>query len=342
MKILVTGAAGFIGYHLSKLLLNKGHEIVGIDNINNYYDPVLKYQRLKDCGIVDSTPFQFEQEYFSKKWKDYRFIRINLEDKNNIHNLFVENQFDIVIHLAAQGGVRYSIDHPWAYIDSNIIGTMSVLEASRYTPVKHLIYASSSSVYGNSREAPFSTDQNVDHPISLYAATKKSNELMAYTYSYLYQIPTTGLRFFTVYGPWGRPDMAYFSFTKRILKEEGINIYNHGELWRDFTYIDDITRGILSIIDKPFPNTKLLHGAPYALYNIGNASPVKLTEFIKTLESILEKKALKNFTKMQPGDVLQTHADVEPLERDFRFKPETSLKEGLKRFVDWYREYYKV
>ena len=340
MKILVTGTAGFIGYHLSIRLLNEDHEVVGIDNINDYYDAGLKYARLEDCGIEGGKPYTFGKEYSSIIWENYRFYRIDLAEKERVLQIFKEEQFDLVVHLAAQAGVRYSLENPWAYIESNIVGTMSILEACRCYPINKLIYASSSSVYGNSPNAPFSTDQNVDHPVSLYAATKKSNELMVYTYSHLYKIPTIGIRFFTVYGPWGRPDMAYFSFTKRILEGIPIDVYNHGELWRDFTYIDDIIGGILAIIDSKEVLPKKVNGAPYSLYNIGNSMPVKLTEFIEILEKVLGREAKLNFTEMQPGDVLQTHADVSPLKRDFGFKPETSLEEGLNRFVEWYRWYY--
>ena len=340
MKILVTGAAGFIGYYLVKRLLQEGNDVVGMDNINDYYDPGLKYRRLEECGIIGEQPFRFGKEYLSNIWESYRFVRINLEDKDRVLLLFKEEAFEQVVHLAAQAGVRYSLENPWAYIDSNIVGTMSILEACRQYPVKQLIYATSSSVYGNSTDAPYSTEQCVDYPISLYAATKKSNELMSYTYSHLYNIPTVGLRFFTVYGPLGRPDMAYFSFTRKILGEERIDVFNNGELWRDFTYIDDIVSGIFLIIEAPNRIENRVNDANFALYNIGNSSPVKLIEFINILESILEKKANLNLVGMQPGDVLSTHADVGPLERDYGFKPDTPLKEGLARFVKWYREYY--
>ena len=341
MKILITGSAGFMGYHLTVGLLVEGQEVVGIDNINDYYDAGLKYARLEDCGIEGEKPFIFGKEYTSTVWEHHRFFRIDMADKERVFQIFKDEQFDSVVHLAAQAGVRYSLENPWVYIESNIVGTMSILEACRYYPVKQLIFASSSSVYGNSPDAPFSTDQNVDHPVSLYAATKRSNELMAYTYSHLYKIPTIGLRFFTVYGPWGRPDMAYYSFTKKILDGIPIDVYNHGELWRDFTYIDDIVGGILAIIESKDVIENNVKGGSYSLYNIGNSIPIKLTEFIKILEKVLGKEAILNFTEMQPGDVLQTHADVSLLERDFVFKHGISLDEGLKRFVEWYFGYYR-
>lgn len=342
MKILVTGAAGFIGFYLVKRLLQKGHDVVGIDNINDYYDLGLKYGRLEECGIVGEQPFRFGKEYLSNVWESYRFVRINMEDKDRVLLLFKEEGFKQVIHLAAQAGVRYSLENPWAYIDSNIVGTMSVLEACRQHPVEQLIYATSSSVYGNSPDAPYTTEQCVDYPISLYAATKKSNELMAYAYSHLYRIPTVGLRFFTVYGPWGRPDMAYFSFTKKILSGDTINVFNHGELWRDFTYIDDIITGIDRIICSPEKKTCRVNETSFALYNIGNSTPVKLIDFIGMLESVLGRKAKLNLIGMQPGDVLSTHADIGPLEQDFGFKPGTSLEHGLTVFVDWYKEHHKI
>lgn len=340
MKILVTGAAGFIGYYLVKRLLQEGHEVVGMDNINDYYDPGLKYARLEECGIVGEHPFRFVKEYTSNVWESYRFVRINLEDRDRMLLLFREEEFEQVIHLAAQAGVRYSLENPWAYIDSNVVGTMSILEACRQYTVKQLIYATSSSVYGNSPDTPYSTEQCVDYPISLYAATKKSNELMAYTYSHLYHIPAVGLRFFTVYGPWGRPDMAYYSFTRKILAGDKIDVFNHGELWRDFTYIDDIISGMIMIIENPDKIENRLNDANFALYNIGNSSPVKLLDFISILESVLGQKANLNMVDMQPGDVVYTHADVGPLESDYGFKPNTLLEEGLKRFVEWYRGYY--
>ena len=342
MKVLVTGAAGFIGYYLVGKLLQDGHDVVGMDNINDYYDPGLKYARLLECGIEGTQPFLFGKEYISSIWESYRFVRINLEDRDRMLLLFREEGFEQVIHLAAQAGVRYSLENPWAYVESNIVGTMSILEACRQYPVKQLIYATSSSVYGNSPDVPYSTEQCVDYPISLYAATKKSNELMAYTYSHLYHIPTVGLRFFTVYGPWGRPDMAYYSFTTKILAGDKIDVFNNGELWRDFTYINDIISGLHRIIESPADIQQGLIDSNFALYNIGNSSPVKLLDFINTLENILGKKAKLNLIGMQPGDVLATHADIGPLESDFGFRPDTCLQEGLEKFIGWYRSYYGV
>lgn len=333
MKLLVTGAAGFVGFHLSNALLEKDIEVVGLDNINDYYDPQLKKDRL---AILE------KQEKFT-------FYKIDLKDKSEVDNLFENEKPTHVIHLAAQAGVRYSIENPYAYVDSNLIGFMNILEACRNNPVEHLLYASSSSVYGGNKIAPFSTNHNVDHPVSLYAATKKSNELMAHTYSHLYNIPTTGLRFFTVYGPFGRPDMAYFSFTNRILKGETIDVYNHGNMERDFTYIDDIVQGIEKLIDKaPEPNADWDEEkddisesfAPYKIYNIGNNSPIKLMRFIKALESALGQEAEKNYMEMQPGDVKRTYADMSDLEQDINFKPSTTIEEGLEKFVIWYRGYY--
>src|SRR5690554_3674273 len=335
MKILITGAAGFIGFHLSQKLLKHDYQIIGIDNLNDYYDPSLKQSRLEILG----------------KYNNFNFHNADLKDKVAVDNFFETDQPTHVINLAAQAGVRYSIANPYAYVDSNLIGFMNILEACRHNPVAHLLYASSSSVYGGNKVVPFSTNHNVDHPVSLYAATKKSNELMAHTYSHLYEIPTTGLRFFTVYGPWGRPDMAYFSFTKRILAGEPIKVFNHGKMERDFTYIDDIIEGIVKLIDKiPTANEEWDESkddlstsfAPYKIYNIGNNNPVPLMRFIKALESALGKEAEKIYMDMQPGDVLRTYADVSDLERDIGFKPSTSIEEGLEKFVAWYREYYNV
>ncbi len=335
MKILITGSAGFIGFHLARKLLAEGWQVIGIDNLNNYYDPKLKEDRL---AIL-------------QKHKDFLFQKVDLKDKTAVDAVFANYKPEYVINLAAQAGVRYSIQNPYAYIDSNLVGFMNILEACRHNPVRHLIYASSSSVYGGNKVAPFSTNHNVDHPVSLYAATKKSNELMAHTYSHLYGIPTTGLRFFTVYGPWGRPDMAYFSFTKNIFEKKPIKVFNHGKMERDFTYIDDIVYGIVKLIDRPpVPNPNWdervddlsTSFAPYKIYNIGNNQPVPLMKFINVLEEKIGIEAEKIYMDMQPGDVLRTYADVTDLERDIDFRPNTSIEEGLSRFVDWYREYYNV
>jgi UDP-glucuronate 4-epimerase len=334
-KVLVTGAAGFIGFHLSSLLLSKGHEVIGIDNMNDYYDVALKEGRLA----------------LLKDKENFTFYKMDLKDKEAIDNLFKEYKFDYVINLAAQAGVRYSITNPSAYVDSNLIGFVNILEACRNHPVKHLLYASSSSVYGGNKVAPFSTNHNVDHPVSLYAATKKANELMAHTYSHLYNIPTTGLRFFTVYGPWGRPDMAYFLFTDAILSGRPIKVFNHGKMERDFTYVDDIVEGIYKLLPLvPKGNSEWDEAkdtlsssfAPYKIYNIGNNKPVQLEKFISVLEHKLDKKAEKLYMEMQPGDVLRTYADVSDLEKDINFKPSTTIEEGLGKFVDWYKEFYKV
>ena len=327
MKILVTGAAGFIGMHLAVRLLEQGHEVVGLDSVNDYYDVNLKYARLDILGRHDA----------------YRFLKGNMADKALVFQLFETEKFDVVINLAAQAGVRYSITNPDVYIESNIIGFFNILEACRHYPVRHLIYASSSSVYGNQQKTPFSTDDDVSKPISLYAATKKSDELMAFTYSHLYGIPTTGLRFFTVYGPYGRPDMAYYSFTNRMVKGEPITIFNNGDMKRDFTYIDDIVQGILNMLDCPPKGAD-----PAVVYNIGNNRPEDLLHFVETLErclmaeGVIDRPAEKIFAPMQPGDVYQTYADVTPLINNFGFKPDTTIEEGLSRFAHWYKGYYKL
>ncbi|MCG6188938.1 NAD-dependent epimerase [Maribellus maritimus] len=335
MKILVTGTAGFIGFHLTNKLLIEGFEVVGIDNINDYYSTELKFARLKEAGISEEAG-SWNLKVKSTKNPAYSFYRMNLEDQKEINQLFETEKFDLVCNLAAQAGVRYSIENPHAYIQSNIVGFANILEACRHNNIKHLVYASSSSVYGNSKKMPLATSDYVDNPVSLYAATKKSNELMAHTYSHLYGIPTTGLRFFTVYGPWGRPDMAYFSFTKNILADNSIKIFNHGDLYRDFTYIDDITEGILKIIQKA-PEKQ----PPYKVYNIGNSSPVKLIDFIETIEKALGQEAKKEYYDMQPGDVYKTFADVSELEKDFAYAPNTSLEKGIGEFVKWYNSFYK-
>jgi len=347
MKILVTGSAGFIGYHLVNELVKRGDEVIGIDSINDYYDVNLKYGRLEDAGIKREK-IEYFKAVQSTKYPNYKFIKLNLEDKENIDKLFKEEKFDKVCHLAAQAGVRYSIQNPYAYINSNIVGHMNILEAVRHFGTEHLVYASSSSVYGLNKKQPFSTDDNVDHPISLYAATKKSDELMSHTYSYLYNIPTTGLRFFTVYGPWGRPDMAYFKFVKKILNGEPIDVYNYGNMSRDFTYIDDIIEGVIRVIDNPPKGNPNWNGrasnsiAPYKVYNIGRGKPVKLMDFIEAIEEILGKKAKKNFLPMQPGDVPSTYADTSALESELGYNPKVDVKEGIEKFVKWYRRFYNV
>lgn len=328
MSILVTGAAGFIGYYLSKRLLEQGESVVGYDNLNDYYDPKLKEARL---AIL-------------KEYDGFTFVKGDLADKTAVDKLFAEYTPEVVVNLAAQAGVRYSITNPEAYISSNVIGFFNILEACRHNPVKHLVYASSSSVYGTNKKIPYSTEDKVDNPVSLYAATKKSNELMAHAYSKLYKIPATGLRFFTVYGPMGRPDMAYFGFTDKIVKGKKIQIFNYGDMKRDFTYIDDIVTGIVNVIKKPPVEND--DGAMYKVYNIGNNKPESLLYFVETLEKCLinegitDKPAEKELLPMQPGDVYQTYADVDDLIRDFDFKPNTSLEEGLSRFAKWYKEFY--
>ena len=321
-SIMVTGAAGFIGFHLAHRLLVEGYQVVGIDNLNAYYDVCLKQTRL--TILMSHENFTFSQS--------------DIADKDSVMGLFAKHQPSVVVNLAAQAGVRYSIDHPDDYIQSNIIGFYNILEACRHYPVEHLVYASSSSVYGSNKKVPFEETDFVDHPVSLYAATKKSNELMAHTYSHLYKIPATGLRFFTVYGPMGRPDMAYFSFSQKIMHGETIKIFNNGDMMRDFTYVEDIVTGIMNMLNNPpADNGK---GAHYKIYNIGNNSPEKLMYFVEILEKELGKTAQKEFLPMQPGDVYQTYADVSELTKDFGFKPSTSLQEGLAEFVKWFRVYY--
>lgn len=334
MNILVTGSAGFIGFHLTKALLKLGHYVVGVDNMNEYYDKQLKESRLD--ALVE-----YAKEYGATD--KYQFKRVDISNALEISKVFEEHKFDRIVNLAAQAGVRYSIDNPSAYIDSNLIGFANILEACRKHEIAHLIYASSSSVYGMNSKVPFSTTDRVDHPISLYAATKKANELMAHTYSHLFNIPSTGLRFFTVYGPWGRPDMAYFSFTKKILKNEPIDVFNNGVMQRDFTYIDDIIEGILKIINQiPSPQSSpdTTAKAPYKIYNIGNNQPITLDRFISAIESATGKTSIKNNKPMQAGDVPTTYADISDLMQDFDFKPNTEIEEGINRFFDWYKEYY--
>ena len=350
MKVLITGTAGFIGFHLANKLIARGDEVIGLDCISDYYDPNVKYGRLDYAGI-DQKDIKYNKLTQSSKKANYRFIKLQLEDKDNLDNLFELEQFDSVCNLAAQAGVRYSIENPTAYIDANIIGFINILESCRNNGVKNLSYASSSSVYGLNESYPFSTLDNVDHPMSLYAATKKSNELMAHTYSHLYGISTTGLRFFTVYGPWGRPDMALFLFTKAALEGRFIDVFNYGEMLRDFTYVDDIVEGVTRIIDNPAqPNPEWsgkqpdpsTSSSPYKIYNIGNNDPVKLMDFIEAIENALGKKIQKNMMPLQAGDVPETYANVDDLVRDLDYKPSTSVQKGIDNFVAWYREFFKV
>ncbi len=335
MKVLVTGAAGFIGSNLSLQLLDRGDEVIGIDNLNDYYDVNLKKARLARTSQHSA----------------YTDIRANLEDNEKIADIFAKHKPDRVVNLAAQAGVRYSIENPMSYVESNLVGFMNILEGCRYNNVEHLVYASSSSVYGANTHMPFSVHDNVDHPLSMYAATKKANELMAHTYSHLYRLPTTGLRFFTVYGPWGRPDMALFLFTRNILAGKPIDVFNYGNHRRDFTYIDDIVEGVIRTLDNiPQPNSdwsgdapdSATSTAPYKLYNIGNNNPVELGHYIEVLEDCLGKKAEKNLLPLQPGDVPDTYANVEALVADVGYKPATSVEDGIRRFVDWYKDYYKT
>lgn len=349
MKILVTGTAGFIGLHLVNQLINRGDEVVGLDAINDYYDVRLKYGRLEFTGIAKED-IAYNKMVQSSKFLNYRFIQLNLEDRENINKLFETEKFDRVCNLAAQAGVRYSLTNPHAYVESNIVGFVNLLEACRHFAIQHFVYASSSSVYGLNEKQPFSTDQNVDHPISLYAASKKSNELMAHTYSHLFNMPTTGLRFFTVYGPWGRPDMALFLFTKAIYEGKPIDVFNHGKMERDFTYVADIVDGVVRVIDNPPAEDTSWNGlnsdpskskAPYKIYNIGNSRPVRLMDFIEALEKAIGKTATKNFLPLQQGDVLSTWADVSDLTKDLGYKPHTTVEEGIGHFVSWYRAFYK-
>jgi len=341
MKILITGAAGFIGYHVCKKLLELGHTVVGIDNLNDYYDVNLKLDRLKQLGIKSDSAVQFYSPTNNTTSKAFKFVRMAIEDREMLPKLFKNEGFDIVCNLAAQAGVRYSLENPESYVDSNIVGFLNVLECCRNNAIKHLVYASSSSVYGMNKKVPFETGDNVDHPISLYAASKKSNELMAHTYSHLFGLKTTGLRFFTVYGPWGRPDMAMFLFTKAILENKPIKVFNAGRMERDFTYIDDIVQGVVRIIQ----NKRTRHNDSdknYKLYNIGNSNTVKLLDFVTTLEKKLGITAKKEMLPMQPGDVERTWADVTPLKKDFNYAPDTSVTKGVSEFVDWYRDYYNI
>ena len=333
-NVLVTGVAGFIGFHLAKRLLKDGYQVVGIDNINPYYEVTLKEARLGKL----------------KNESAFSFYKLDLSDRKQLGDVFDGMEFDVVVNMAAQAGVRYSIENPYAYVDSNLVGFVNLLECCRHQQVKHLVFASSSSVYGANTRMPFSVHHNVDHPVSLYAATKKANELMAHTYSHLYQLPCTGLRFFTVYGPWGRPDMALFLFTKAILEDKPIKVFNNGKMQRDFTYIDDIIEGVIRVMGRlpeanptwnghaPDPGTS---SAPYKVYNIGNNNPVELIKFIEVIENVLGKKARKEFMDMQPGDVAATYADVDDLMADVGFKPATPIETGIKRFVEWFKDYYQ-
>lgn len=349
MKILVTGAAGFIGFHVVRCLLERGDDVVGLDNINDYYDVNLKYARLAETGI-DKESIEYGKLVRGKRYPLYRFIKLNLEDREELPKLFERERFERVVNLAAQAGVRYSIENPWAYVDSNITGFLNILECCRYLGVRHLVYASSSSVYGLNANVPFKEDSGIAHPVSLYAATKKSNELMAHVYSHLYGLPTTGLRFFTVYGPWGRPDMSPHLFTRAIMEGQTMKVFNHGDMLRDFTYVDDIVEGVIRVMDRvavpdedwnaavPNPATS---SAAYRVYNIGNSSPVRLMDFIHALEEACGKEAVKEYLPMQPGDVYQTDADTTRLYREINYKPKTPLKEGVEKFVRWYKKYYK-
>ena len=350
MKILVTGTAGFIGSFLANRLIARGDEVIGLDSVNDYYDISVKYGRLDRVGI-DSSKVEYNQLMQSSKHPNYKFIKMNLEDKENIDALFKAEKFDKVCNLAAQAGVRYSLINPQAYVDANIVGFVNIIEACRHNDIKHLAYASSSSVYGLNESMPFSTSDNVDHPVSLYAVSKKANELMAHTYSHLFGLPTTGLRFFTVYGPWGRPDMALFLFTKAILEDKPIDVFNFGKMKRDFTYVDDIVEGVTRVIDNPPKGKPEWTGqkpdpscskAPYKIYNIGNSSPVLLMDFIEAIEKAIGKTAEKNMMPLQPGDVPATWANVDDLVEDLDYKPAAPIQTGVDNFVKWYREFYKI
>ena len=343
MKILVTGCAGFIGFHLSKKLLQRGDDVIGIDSLNEYYDINLKLNRLKELGVIDT------KKGHSLSHKNFQFKTLNLSSKKDLKKLFQKNSFDAVCNLAAQAGVRYSLSNPESYVESNVTGFLNILECCKDYDVRNLCFASSSSVYGLNENYPYAVSDNVDHPISIYAVTKKSNELMAHSYSHLFNIKATGLRFFTVYGPWGRPDMALFKFTKAALSGEEIEVFNDGKMVRDFTYIADIVDGVVSVIDNPAstdinwsPKTPSASSssAPYKLYNIGNSQPVELMEFISILEGVLDKQIKKKFLPIQPGDVIKTFANVDNLEKELNYKPQTSVRQGILNFVSWYRSYY--
>lgn len=349
-KILITGTAGFIGFHLANKFVSLENEVVGLDNINDYYDVNLKLGRLKEAGI-NTDNIEYNKVIKSSKNISYSFVKLDLNDNENLTKLFENKKFDIVINVAAQPGVRYSLENPQAYADSNLHGFLNILENCRNHSVEHLVFASSSSVYGLNETIPFSVKDNVDHPISLYAATKKANELMAHSYSHLFGIPATGLRFFTVYGEWGRPDMAYFLFTKAIYEGREIKVFNNGNMERDFTYIDDIVNGIVKVAENPAKSNSNWSGkspdpgtssAPFRLYNIGNNIPVKLMDFIREIERAVGKEAVKKYFPMQPGDVLRTWADISDLEKDFGYKPETKIQTGIPKFVNWYKKFYNI
>lgn len=350
MKILITGAAGFIGFNLSRKLIELGFEVVGLDSINDYYDVNLKFARLDICGIRKEQIVEYKIVQ-SEKFNNYNFVKCPLENKDFYLQFASEQKFDVIVNLAAQAGVRYSLINPYAYIESNITGFLNLLEGARHNPLKHLVFASSSSVYGANTKYPFSTSDNVDHPVSLYAATKKANELMAHSYASMYGIPVTGLRFFTVYGPWGRPDMALFKFTKAIIENKPMDVYNNGKMKRDFTYIDDIIDGVVKVIKKPaVPDTAwsgkipktASSSAPYRIFNIGNNHPVELLDYISAIEEALGRKGIKNLMPMQPGDVIASHADIDDLKNEFGWYPTTDYRIGIRNFVEWYKEYYKI
>jgi len=349
-SILVTGSAGFIGFHLVKELLLSGYDVIGLDNLNDYYNVELKFGRLKELGIAPQK-IKYNHYINSEKYDSHNFIKIDLNDKDNIEKLFATNNIKMVINLAAQTGVRFSLVNPHSYTESNITGFLNVLENCRHYKIEHLVFASSSSVYGLNQAMPYSPNANVDHPVSLYAATKKANELMAHSYSYLFNIPVTGLRFFTVYGEWGRPDMSYFLFAKAIYEGKALKVYNNGEMERDFTYVGDVVNGIIQVMDNPpqknsqwtsnSPESPSSSIAPYKLYNLGNNKPVKLLDFIRTIEKSIGVKANLNFLPMQPGDVVKTWADITDLKNDFDYKPETSVNIGIPKFINWFKKYYK-
>lgn len=334
MKILVTGAAGFIGSATVKALLERSHEVVGLDNLNSYYDTGLKYARLADAGIPQAAIRENEMVY-SRTYSAYRFIKMELTDRIGMNALFGSERFEVVINLAGQAGVRYSIENPFAYVESNVLGFLNILENCRHYPVRHLIYASSSSIYGMNDHVPYAENDKTDSPVSLYAATKKSDELMAYSYSHLYGIPATGVRFFTVYGPWGRPDMAPFLFLRSVLEGKPIRVFNHGEMQRDFTYIDDIVEGLMRLLEHPSTAT-----VPHTVYNIGHSEPVQLMDFIRTIEQVSGRKAILQMEPMQPGDVYCTYADISRLQQDFGYRPTMTVEEGIRRFYEWYRDFY--